>query len=59
MLQSLFNKATGLKACDLVQGRFQSQYFSCVICEVFESVPFQEHLPTAASGAPNFDILLG
>ena len=59
MLQSLFNKATGLRACSFVEWRFQHWWFSFVICETFESTYFHEYLATAASDSLSFDILLG
>ena len=56
LLQSLLNKAASLRACGFVEGRIQQGYFSCVICEIFESIFFDEHLATTASDSLNFDI---
>ena len=59
VLQSVFNKAASLRACGFVEGRLQHGCFSSVICEIFESTFFDEHLATTASDSLNFDILLG
>ena len=59
VLQSFFNKATGLRACGFIEGRLQRGDFSCVICEIFEGTYFDEHLLTTTSDSLNFDILLG
>ena len=57
--QSLFYKAAGLRACGFVEGRLWHRYFSCVICEAFESTFSDEHLATTAFNSLNFDIILG
>ena len=59
VLQSLLNKSMGLRACGFIEGRLQHGCFCCVICKIFESTYFDEHLPTTASDSLNFDILLG
>ena len=59
VLQSVFNKAASLRACGFVEGRLQHGCFSCVICEIFESTFFDEHLTMTASDSLNSDILLG
>ena len=59
VLQSLFNKAAGLKVCGFAERRLQYVCFSCVTCEIFESTFFDEPLATIASDFLNFDILLG
>ena len=48
VLQNLFNKDTVLRACGFVEGRIQHGCCSCVICEIFESSFFDEHLATTA-----------
>ena len=59
VLQFLFNKDAGPRACGFVERRLQHGSFSCVIREVFESTFFDEHLATTTSDSLNFDILLG
>ena len=58
VLQFLFNKDAGLRACGFVEGRLWHGCFSCVICEIFESIFFDKHLATTASDSLNFGILL-
>ena len=45
MLESLFNKVTGLRPETLLKRDF----FSCETCEAFKSTYFKEHLRTTTS----------
>ena len=45
MLESLFNKVTGLRPETLLKRDF----FSCETCEAFKNTYFKEHLQTTAS----------
>ena len=48
MLELLFNKVTGLKACSFIKKRLQHRYFPFEYCETFKNTYFEEHLqPTA------------
>ena len=50
VLESLFNKVTGLQVCLFIRKRLQHKCFStCDICELFKNTYFGEHLRIAAS----------
>ena len=46
---SLFNKVTGLQACNLIYKKTPRQVFSCEYCEIFKNNYLEEHLRTTAS----------
>ena len=48
MLESLFNKVTGLQPATFQKKETTTQVFSCVVCEIFKDTYFEEHLPAAA-----------
>ena len=48
MLESLFNKVTGLKTCNFVKKRLPTPVFSCEYCEIRKNTYFEEHMRTAA-----------
>ena len=43
VLESLFNKVAGLKACSFIK-KTPTQVFSCEYCEIFKKPFFIEHL---------------
>ena len=47
MLESLFNKFAGLKACNFIKKRLE-QVLSCEICKIFKNTYFEEHLRMGA-----------
>ena len=49
VLESLFNKVTGLQACNFVKKTLQHKCFFCECCEIFKNTYFEEHLATADS----------
>ena len=49
VLESLFNKVTGLRAHNFLKKGLQHKYFSSEICEIFTSTYFEEYLWTSAS----------
>ena len=49
VLESPFNKVTGMTACNFIKKRLQHKVFSCEICEIFKNNYFEEHLLTVAS----------
>ena len=49
MLESLFNKYAGLKACNFIKKRLQHRCFPN-ICEIFKNTYFYRTHPVAASG---------
>ena len=44
MLESLFNKVTGLMACNFIKEETTTQMFSCEYYKMFEKSFFMEHL---------------
>ena len=48
MLESLFNKVTGLQACNFIEKRLQHRRFPGNIAN-FKNTYFKKHLRTAAS----------
>ena len=44
MLESLFNKVTGLKACNFTKKKTPTQMFSCEFLQIFKNIFFIEHL---------------
>ena len=46
MLESLLNKAAGLQ---LILKWSPTQVLTCLYCEIFKKIYFEEHLQTAAS----------
>ena len=48
MLESLFNKVTGLKACSFIK-KETTQMFNCKYCEIFKNTYFKELLQRVAS----------
>ena len=55
-LESLFDKATGLKACSFIKKKTLIQVFSCEYFQISKNTYFEEHLRTTVSileeGAP-------
>ena len=49
VMEYLFTKVPGLKACDLIKNKTPTQVFFCEYCEIFKNIHFEEHLRTAAS----------
>ena len=49
MLESLFNEVAGLKSCNFIKKRFQTQVFSCEIRKIFSKTFFYRTPPVAAS----------
>ena len=49
MLESLFNKAAGIKACIFITKEIPAQVFPCEYWETFKETYFEAHLHTAAS----------
>ena len=52
VLESLFNKVTGLQACNFTKKRLQRRRFLVNIAN-FKSTYFEKHLQTAASDSSN------
>ena len=48
MLESLFDKVTGLEVCNFIEKRLQ-QLCSCKYWKIFKNTYFEEHLQTAVS----------
>ena len=48
MLESLFNEAAALQACNFIKKETPTQVFSCEHCEIFRNTYFEKHLWTAA-----------
>ena len=49
VLQSLFNKATGLKVCSFIKKETPTQFFSCEFCKNFKNSFLYGAPPVAAS----------
>ena len=49
VLESLFNKAAGIKACIFITKEIPAQVFPCEYQEIFKDTYFEAHLHTAAS----------
>ena len=49
MLESLFCKVAGLKACNVVKKRLQDRCFFREYSEIFKNTYFEKELQTAAS----------
>ena len=49
MLESLFNRVAGTKACNFNKKRFQHRHFPVNIAKLLRNTCFEEHLRTAAS----------
>ena len=54
VLESLFNKVAGLKACNFIKrgSDTATQVFFCEYCEIFKNTYSQENLGTSVSGIP-------
>ena len=48
MLESLFNKPSGLQVCSFIKKRLQHM-FSCEICNIFKNNYFEEHMQMTTS----------
>ena len=57
VLESLFKKASGLRACNFIR-TLSTHLFSYEYCEIFKNTFFEEHLRGAASVKPFIDLLL-
>ena len=44
MLEFLFDKVSGLSACNFTKKVTQTKLFFCKICEIFKNIYFGEHL---------------
>ena len=44
MLKSLFDKAAGPQACNVIGKETPTQVFSCEISKIFKNIFFKEHL---------------
>ena len=53
VLESLFNKVAGLKACNYIK-ETPTQVFSCEYYKIFKNTYFEKHLRAAA---PDADII--
>ena len=49
VLEFIFKKIAGLKACYIIKERLQYRCFPVNIAKLFKNTHFAEHLPTAAS----------
>ena len=49
VLESLFNKVAGLKACNMINKETPTYVFSCAYFEICKNIYFEKHLGTAAS----------
>ena len=49
MLESLFNKAAGLKVCNFITKETPPQFLSCEYCEIFKNSFLYGTTPVAAS----------
>ena len=45
MLKSLFDKAAGPQACNVIEKETPTQVFSCEISKIFKNIFIKEHLP--------------
>ena len=52
VLESLFRKVAGLKACKFIKKKAATQVFSREHCEIFKNIYFEEDLRMAASNCP-------
>ena len=49
VLETIFNKVTGLKACNFIKKETPTQVFSCEYHKMFENICFYGKPPVAAS----------
>ena len=47
-LESIFNKVTSLRTCNVIKKRFQDSNTGVFRCKIFKNTYFKEHLQTAA-----------